>query len=138
MNKNNGKLIIALSRSLSSIHSKSEKLFKEHHLTMAQFAVLEALYHKGDCTIKTIIEAALSTSGNMTVVIKNLEKQGLVKRQSNPRDSRSYLISLTPTGFKLIENLFEQHMYLVEEKLVNLSDAEKNQVIHILKKIEKR
>lgn len=138
MNKNNGKLIVALSRSLTNIHSKSERLFKEHHLTMSQFAVLEALYHKGECTIKTLITSALSTSGNMTVVIANLEKAGLVKRQSNPNDSRSYLISLTQSGHDLIAVLFEKHMNLVEEKLATLSESEKQQVIHILKKIEKR
>ena len=137
-NELNGKLIIALSRSLQIIHSKSEKLFTEHQLTMAQFAVLEALYHKGDLTIKALIESVLSTSGNMTVVIRNLEKQQLVVRQENTDDKRSYIISLSAKGRSMIEPLFKQHMQYVEESLSALNGIDKNTVIEILKKVERR
>lgn len=138
INTLNGKLIIALSRSLQIIHSKSEKLFLEHQLTMSQFAVLEALYHKGDMTIKALIESVLSTSGNMTVVIKNLEKQQLIARHDNPNDKRSFMISLTHKGKAKIEPIFEQHMLYVKDSLIDLSEEEKLVIINTLKKIERR
>lgn len=131
----NGKLIIALSRSLQAIHKQSEALFRRNNLTMAQFAVLEALLHKGDLTVQQLIDAVLSSSGNMTVVIRNLERQGWVRRMKNPVDSRSFLICLTETGKALIRPVFTAHMDLVEEALGPLCPEEKETIIRILKKL---
>lgn len=58
-------------------------------LTSSQFAVLEALYNKGDLKICEIIEKILTTSGNITVVIKNLEKEEFISKYPDPEDKRS-------------------------------------------------
>ena len=120
---------------MHTIHRESELLFRRNKLTIAQFAVLEALLNKGDLTIGGLIEAVLSTSGNMTVVIRNLEKLGYVHRTENPADKRSFLISLTEPGRTLIEEIFSQHMILVENALSPLTDDEKETIISILKKL---
>lgn len=133
--KLNGKIIITLSRSLQKIHSKSEILFRQNNLTMAQFAVLEALYHKGDMTIGSLIEVVLSSSGNMTVVVKNLQRDGLIERLCNPKDKRSFLISLTKKGNDLIAGIYDEHMSFVEENLAPLEDSEKETIIDILRKL---
>lgn len=133
--KQNGKLIIALSSTLQTIHRKSELLFRQNGLTMAQFAVLEALLHKGDLTIGALIEAVLSTSGNMTVVIRNLELRGWVCRIENPDDKRSFLIRLTDDGRALIVPVFAQHMAFVNESLTPLTVKDRETVITILKKL---
>lgn len=136
-NKNlNGKMITALSRSLRAIHQNSETLFRQNGLTMAQFAVLEALLHKGDMTVQALIDSVLSTSGNMTVVIRNLERQGLVNRQKNPSDNRSFVICLTKQGKKLIDTVFADHMDFVQSALSAINDTEKETVINILKKLQ--
>lgn len=132
----NGKTIISLSRALQSIHKKSEVLFRQKNLTMAQFAVLEALLHKGDLTVQNLIDAVLSSSGNMTVVVRNLERQSLVERKNNPEDKRSFLICLTESGRELIGKVFIQHMELVEKVLTPLEDKEKQTVINILAKLK--
>lgn len=133
--KLDGTFIIALSRSLRTAHRKSEALFREHHLTMAQFTVLEALYHKGGLTVGELIEAVLSTSGNMTVVVRNLEQSTLVSRTVNPSDGRSFLVCLTDSGRELIADVFKQHMDLVGEALSPIPPEEKETIIQILKKL---
>jgi len=99
-------ILIALSRTTQAIHRKSAAIFKDRGLTMAQFAVLESLYRKGDMTINEIIESILSTSGNMTVVITNLEKEKLINRYVNPNDRRSCMIAITEKGRSRIEKIF--------------------------------
>ena len=131
----NGILIIAMSRALQTIHRKSELLFRQNGMTLAQFAVLEALLHKGDMTIGALIDRVLSSSGNMTVVIRNLERRGWVWRIENQADKRSFLISLTEDGRALITHIFAQHMALVEESLAPLTMRERETVITILKKL---
>ena len=130
-----GKFVIALSRALRFAHKDSDKLFRENHITMAQFTVLEALYHKGDLSVGALIEAVLSTSGNMTVVIRNLEQRGLVSRKENPLDRRSFLVQLTEIGRDLISHVFTQHMMLLRSNLSILSDQEIESVIQIMKKL---
>lgn len=61
------------------------RTIKQVGLTAAQFGVLEILYHKGNLRIGEILEGTLSTGGNMTVVIENLEKTGFVVRYPDPR-----------------------------------------------------
>lgn len=140
MNKTNlnGKLIITLSRALQSTHRASELLFYQNDITMSQFMVLEALYHKGALTVKEIIDAILSSSGNMTVVLRNLEKQGLIERQCNPVDKRSFLIHLTSKGQQHIALLYQQHMNYVALALESISETEKKQVISILRKLSQK
>lgn len=132
----NGRFIIALSRGLRAVHRKSETLFRSHNLTLAQFAVLEALYHKGELTVGALIESVLSTSGNMTVVIRNLEQHGLVCRKPNPADGRSFLVCLTDRGEALIAKVFTAHMALVAESLGPITPQERDTVIEILRKLQ--
>lgn len=134
-NNNDGKLIIALSRALQHIHKESELLFYRNGLTMAQFMVLEALYHKGDLTIKEIIGAVLSSGGNITVVVRNLEQRGLVARLSNPKDKRSFVIQITDAGKCLLMPVYAQHMAYVAKAAFSVSEEEKKQIIDILKKL---
>ena len=102
----NGKLIIALGRTYRNAHRKSSELFREKGLTLAQFTVLELLYNRGEQTVQSIIDKVLSSSGNITVVVRNLEQMGLVGRRDNPEDGRSYLIGITPKGKALMDETF--------------------------------
>jgi len=135
LNDLNLKTLIALSRCYQTIHKKLSKVFKEGGLTTSQFAVLEVLYHKGDLKICEIIEKILSTGGNMTVVIDNLEKDGLVKRYSDVHDRRATLISITDKGREKIEEIFPIHLEYLKEIFSVLSPEEKKILIVLLKKL---
>lgn len=62
--------LIAFRRANNRILKREMKAIKEKNLTSSQFAVLEILYYKGDLRIADIIEGVLSSSGNITVVVK--------------------------------------------------------------------
>ncbi|NCC61669.1 MAG: MarR family transcriptional regulator [Verrucomicrobiae bacterium] len=132
-----GKMVIALGRTYREAHCKSMELFRENGLTMPQFTVLEVLYNKGDLTIQQIINKVLSSSGNMTVVIRNLEQLGLVGRYKNPDDSRSFIISITDKGRRLMDKVFPKHMENLANAFRKITDEEKETVVNILKKLKK-
>ena len=71
-------LQIVLQRAVRKIDGKIGKDFREKGITSSQFSVLDVLYTKGEMRICELIEKVLSTSGNMTVVVKNMEKKVLV------------------------------------------------------------
>lgn len=131
----NLKLVIGLHRSIQKDAKRLTATLSEHGLTTAQFGVLETLYHKGDQRICEIIDKTLSTSGNMTVVIKNLEKLGHVLRSKDPNDGRASIISLTQSGYDLISEIFPKHLIELRDVFDNLSMDEKEQLSTLLKKM---
>lgn len=129
--------LIVFTRAEHTIHRIEYKTIKQSGLTIAQFAVLEALYNKGDLKICEIIERILTTSGNITVVIKNLEKDGLIKKKPDPNDKRSCIISLTEEGEKIIEDILPNHIENIKSIFEILTEEEKNTLKNILKKFKK-
>lgn len=128
--------LVVFTRAEHAIHKKEFQTIKEGGLTPAQFGVLEALYNKGDLRIGEIIEKILTTSGNITVVIKNLEKEGLVKKALDPEDKRSAIISLTDKGKEVVEDILPNHIQNIKDIFSVLTDEEKTVLKNILKKFK--
>ena len=110
---------------------------KKYDLTHTQFGVLDILYTKGSLKIGEIIEKLFTTSGNMTCVIKNMEKRGLVKREVDDCDRRACRIDLTAQGREIIEELLPIHRENVDKAFSVLTDEDKENLITILKKFKK-
>ncbi len=134
-NELNMKLTIALARTSSSEDRLTQNFLRPFDLTLSQFGVMEALYHLGDMKICELIEKTLSTSGNMTVVIRNLEASAYVTRYISTEDKRVSKIALTQKGHDLIEKIFPLHMDSLKSYFENLEDIEKEQLLMLLKKL---
>ena len=128
--------LVVFTRAENTIHRIEYQTIKQSGLTPAQFGVLEALYNKGDLRICELIEKILTTSGNITVVIKNLEKEGLIKKKPDPNDKRSCIVSLTEEGKKIIEDILPDHIKNIKGIFDILTDEEKNTLKTILKKFK--
>lgn len=109
---------------------------REYGITHTQFGVLDYLYSKGEQKVGQILSGLLATSGNMTVVIKNMEKNGWVWTKTCPDDKRAKLIGLTESGRELIERVLPEHLTKVEEAMSVLTDDEQEQLITLLKKFK--
>lgn len=109
---------------------------KKYHLTACQFGVLEALYNKGQLRINDLIEKLLSTSGNMTVVIKNMIRDGYITKQPDESDRRASLIALTPLGQDIIESILPEHYAHIGQLFSVLSSEEQELLVDILKKFK--
>lgn len=133
----NLKLVIALRRSMQPEERKLNALLAEHGLTLAQFGVLESLYHVGPMNIKEIIEKSLSSSGNMTVVIKNLVKSEYITKDKDPEDGRAFIIKLTSKGQDVITQIFPRHLIMLEKVFSTLEKDEKRTLLELLKKLNK-
>lgn len=133
----NLKLLIALARTNQEIIKRQIPFIKANGLTLTQFGVLELLYHKGSLRICEIIEKTLSTGGNMTVVINNLHKAGLIERTLDPHDKRAFLIKITPKGEDLISKIFPKHLENLELILDGLDEEEKSNLVLLLKGLSK-
>lgn len=133
--RKNLRIVVGLSRTINREQRTTSALLSRFNITLPQFGVLEALYHLGELKIGQIIEKTLSTGGNMTVVIRNLEKEGLVEKRCDPEDKRSSLIRILPRGEELIDRIFPEHLETLREKFGTLSGDEKDQLTGLLKKL---
>jgi MarR family transcriptional regulator, 2-MHQ and catechol-resistance regulon repressor len=104
-------------------------------LTPAQFGVVECLGHLGPMLIGELTRKHLVSGGNMTVVVDNLEKDGLVDRTVCEDDRRAYSVQLTPKGKKLFERIFSQHAEYVAKTVSVISEAEQEDLGNLLKKL---
>ena len=129
-------LQIILQKAVKSINNKIGKDFREKGITVSQFSVLDVLYTKGEMRVCELIEKALSTSGNITVVIKNMEQKGWLYKKSCPTDKRAFLVGLTDEGKKLFETLLPEHRNEIKNTYSILSSEEKQELIRILRKFK--
>jgi MarR family transcriptional regulator, 2-MHQ and catechol-resistance regulon repressor len=104
-------------------------------LTLTQFAVLEALYHLGPMSLSDIAQKILTTGGNLTMVLGNLEKQGLAHRQQSPEDRRVLIVVLTAKGKALMRKLFPEHATGITEFMTVLSPAEQELLGSLCRKL---
>ncbi|MBS5988585.1 MarR family winged helix-turn-helix transcriptional regulator [Anaerococcus hydrogenalis] len=127
---------IGISRLKNEIDAKSNKLVKEYGLSLPQFAVMEALYHKKDMSVGQVREKILSSSGTMPVIIRNLKKKSYLISYKDKDDKRREILSLTNEGKKLIEEIFPKNKKIIEKSFENLSRDEIKDFVKILKKLE--
>src|SRR4051812_28296887 len=80
---------VKLLRARNSVTGEVMRSLGDSRLTPTQFAVLEALYHSGNegtMCLGDIAQKILTSSGNLTLVVKNLERRGLAKRKPAGKD----------------------------------------------------
>ncbi len=137
----NEKEILALStyvklmRAAESVTARVHKHLASAGLTLSQFAVLEALFHLGPLYQREIGQKLLRSSGNITMVIDNLEKQGYATRERKKEDRRFMLVRLTEEGSELISKVFPLHAAVIAREMSVLSAKEQKMLAQLCKKL---
>ena len=127
------KLWVVLARAHNAIYSHVQNDVAESGLTVAEFAVLEALYHKGPMLLGEVQRRILVSSGGITYLVDRLTNKGLVERRECPDDRRARYAALTPAGEELIREIFPGHAERLREALSGLNAEEKRQAIELVR-----
>ncbi|MBC8008738.1 MAG: MarR family transcriptional regulator [Burkholderiales bacterium] len=125
---------IKLMRASESVTSRAHTLLAGE-LTLTQFGVLEALHHRGPLSAGELAEKILKSAGNLTLVLANLERDGLVSRLRDRDDARRWIISLTAAGRKRIATLFPQVAAALTAEFSTLTLAEQAMLAELCKKL---
>jgi MarR family 2-MHQ and catechol resistance regulon transcriptional repressor len=126
---------IKLVRAAQSVSSRVEADLNTIDLTVSQFGALEALFHLGPLNQKTLAAKILKSTGNITMVMDNLEKRGLAKRIRDEEDRRHYSVQITDRGAALIRSFFPGHVARIVAEMGRLSRAEQEELGRLCKKI---
>ena len=124
-----------LMRASESVTSRVGRKMSDAGLTISQFGVLEALLHKGDMCQRDVAAKILKSTGNITMVIDNLEKQGLVKRERSLEDRRYCTVLLTEKGRTVIEAAFAEVEAAIVKEMDALTDDEQELLGKLCKKL---
>src|SRR6266516_6688791 len=129
-------VFLVLWKAARALQAYAEKSVSELEMCGSDFAVLEALLHKGPLPVNEIGKKVLLTSGSITVAVDRLETKGLVERRAHGTDRRARIVHLTMEGRKLITHIYGEHAGDMERlAAASLTKAERETLIRILKKI---
>jgi MarR family 2-MHQ and catechol resistance regulon transcriptional repressor len=126
---------IKLTRSVNSLMSRLSQRGAIGDLTVSQFGVLEALHHLGPMCQNELATKILKSSGNMTLVIDNLEKNHLVSRQRNLDDRRMITIHLTEDGEQLIQQVLPAQVAAITAEMSALTPEEQQNLGDLCRKL---
>ena len=126
---------VRLMRAANSARNHASRHLGGTGLTLTQFAVLEALYHLGPMSLSDIAQKILTSGGNLTMVVGNLERLGLAHRQRCPEDRRMLIVVLTAKGKAMIRKIFPEHAEAIVEFMGALSPAEQEQLGDLCRKL---
>lgn len=113
-----------------------EKVFAQYGLNTSSFDVLATLRRAGEpytLSPGEMLSTLMVTSGTMTNRIDQLEKAGRVIRKVNPEDGRGFLVTLTPEGLALIDQVIEAHTANQKRLVLGLSLQEQQALNQLLK-----
>ncbi len=126
---------LKLTRASEGLWNRLAPGLAREDLTTSQFGVLEALHHLGPMHQCDLGERILKSSGNMTLVIDNLEKRGLARRERSADDRRFILVHLTDEGERLIRRVFPGHAAAITRELAALTQEEQRTLGHLCRKL---
>jgi MarR family 2-MHQ and catechol resistance regulon transcriptional repressor len=126
---------VKLMRAAESITSRVHRHLSSVGLTVSQFGVLEAILHLGPLSQRDLGRKILRSSGNITMVIDNLEKRRLVRRKREVSDRRMFIVHLTGEGQTLIGKIFPSHAALITHEMSVLKAADQKILGDLCKKV---
>jgi MarR family 2-MHQ and catechol resistance regulon transcriptional repressor len=128
---------IKFTRAANALENRLVRRGNMNDLTISQFGVLETLFHLGPLCQGAISAKLLRSTGNITLVLDNLERHGLVERKRDTNDRRQVTISLTPSGEAKIKAIFPRQAATITDELDALTPEEQAELGRLCKKLGK-
>jgi len=131
----NSELPMALRAAYLAMHRQSDAQFAKYGITADQFVLLATLSRGKALTQRELARRMPSDPSTVRAMLVLLEKQGLVRRDTHPTDSRARTVALTAPGkrkFRQLWNAGESIRTLMKDAL-HLEDSEA--LVRCLKRI---
>jgi DNA-binding MarR family transcriptional regulator len=105
--------------------------------TLPRFDLLAQLErHPEGLKMNALSRLLMVTGGNVTAIVDQLAKEGLLERLDEPADRRAWLVRLTSAGRKSFAEMARAHEEWVVELLAGLSRREHEELLKLLAKVK--
>ena len=105
--------------------------------TLPRFDLMAQLErHPEGLKMNELSRLLMVTGGNVTTIVDQLEKEGLVERFDEPADRRAFRIHLTRTGERTFADMAREHEEWVVGLVSGLSRREQDDLLRLLAKVK--
>jgi DNA-binding MarR family transcriptional regulator len=127
-------VVAALVRSAFLVNAVYAESGREHGVTPQQGQLLCVLMAQpyGMSELGAILGLAKSS---LTGLVDRTERNGLVRREPDPQDTRAVRVALTPAGSRLAEEFYVETCRRIDKLPVALSAAERDTLAGLLGRI---
>ncbi|MGN5637566.1 MarR family winged helix-turn-helix transcriptional regulator [Streptomyces sp. AC154] len=127
-------IVAALVRSSFLVNSVYAESAREFGLPPQQGQLLCVLMPRpyGMGELGAMLRLAKSS---LTGLVDRTERNGLVRREADVRDTRSVRVALTPEGARLVREFYDETCRRVEELLPSLGPAERDALAGLLGRV---
>ena len=105
------------------------RLRASFNVSLARFDYLAQLYRHGGLKMRDLSRYLMVTGGNVTGLTDELEREGLVHRETSESDRRAFIVRLTPRGRETFEVMARQHEQWIVELFAGM-DASATQRLY--------
>jgi DNA-binding MarR family transcriptional regulator len=110
---------------------------QRHELSRTAGSVLASLRDGGPQRITALAASEAVAQPTMTTLVGRLERDGLVRRESDPADARAVLVTLTPEGLMRLTRIREARAAAIEARLEELDPDEREALAAAMPALEK-
>lgn len=112
------------------------KRIDKYHITMQQYNILRILrgQHPHPATVNLLKERMLDKMSDASRIVERLVQKKLVSRCTNDKDRRAVDIMISEEGLEILKKL-DLEINIQDTLKNNLSEAEANQLSHLLDKM---
>lgn len=117
-------------------HSLSEIYTQDFGITISEWRVLLWTNIHPNLTASDICDLTYMDKTKVSRIISALEKRGLIQREADQSDQRSYHLSLTASGYTLIDQIIPRAIDWEKALINSLDKAEYDSILQSIKKLE--
>lgn len=109
--------------------------FDPHEVTSEQWSALARLCEEEGISQKELAARVSKDQTNITRILDQLQRKGLIIRQTNPEDRRSFLLSVTPEGKRIYEKIAPLEEQVIAMAIEGLDSEDVNRLKELLRHI---
>ena len=126
---------VRLIRTAEALHVRVSRGLIAEGLTASQFSAMKVLRLHGALPQRDIAKYLLQSGGNITLVVDNLERDGLAQRVRSIEDRRIVLVALTSKGETLFDRIYPGHLDRIREAMKPLKGENLEDLLGLLESL---
>lgn len=117
-------------------HKISDVLQKNYQLSEGKLRVMIILYQQNTSVSPSFLsQKAWVTKATISIMLKRMQRDGLVELISSPEDGRAKKVCLSDKGKKMMDDILPDHYLRISKLIGKLTKDEQHQLIYLLQKI---
>ena len=129
-------LILHVLAAAQALEKAGQRLFRPHHLTVAQFNVLNLLSDQpGGLRASDLARALIVDPSNVTGLLRRMKKDGYLQELDNQADRRQHIVGLTRTGARVWKAAYRDYRRALDRFEAGLNPRDRDATVRVLESI---